>query len=53
VTAGDVNGWDTTDTEDAQTGWDDNGQDWQPSAELRYIRDTVVAALPRVRDPHA
>lgn len=41
-----------TDTEDAEDGWADDGQAWEPAPELTYIRDTVVAVLPRLRDPH-
>ena len=32
--------------------WSGEG-DWEPSPEMTYIRDTVVSAFPRIKDPHA
>ncbi|QRY53101.1 VOC family protein [Mycolicibacterium septicum] len=40
----------------AGTDWSDNtdgSAGWEPTPELAYIHDTLLQALPKVRDPHS
>jgi PhnB protein len=48
--AGDDSGW-TEPPEGTDGGADAGG--WEPTPELTYIHDTLLAALPRLRDPDA
>ncbi|MFF2454615.1 VOC family protein [Isoptericola sp. NPDC058082] len=57
----------STPQDDAAGGWEEAGDgaetdaesdaesdaEWEPTPELTYIRDTLVATLPRLRDPAA
>lgn len=44
-------GWGDEDIEGG--GADGSAGDWAPTPELTYIHDTLLAAFPRIRDPHA